>query len=264
MHLEALIFDVDGTLAETEETHRAAFNAAFRDAGLDWHWDRELYGCLLKTTGGKERILSYLATNLRVAPSPDLDMLVAALHRRKTTLYSEMIARGGLDLRLGVRAVIEEAGRQGIRLAIATTTSRANVDSLLQATLGPDGSGHFEVIAAGDQTANKKPSPEVYLEVLAALRLEPSACLAVEDSENGLRAAQAAAIPTLITASSYSRGENFSGAVASVCNLTDLASSNRNGDLLAPSPHELVSALRLVHSKSRKATQAIARGRAPR
>lgn len=260
MQLEALIFDVDGTLAETEETHRAAFNAAFRDAGLDWHWDRELYGRLLKTTGGKERILSYLATNLRVAPSPDLDLLVTALHRRKTTLYSEMITKGDLDLRPGVRAVIEETRRQGIRVAIATTTSRANVESLVRATLGSDGLRTFEVIAAGDGTANKKPAPDVYLEVLAALGLEPSVCLAVEDSENGLRAAQAAAIPTLITRSSYSRGEDFSGAAAVVSDLTDLVSRGRTP--LPAAPHDLLSAVRLVHAKSREVAKAAARIRA--
>lgn len=254
MRLKALIFDVDGTLAETEELHRAAFNEAFKDENLDWHWDRELYGRLLKTTGGKERISRFIATCLRVAPSPDIEALVAVLHRRKTTLYTQMIAGGILDLRPGVREVIEGARQQGVRLAIATTTSRSNVESLLQATLGADGQRYFETIAAGESVAAKKPSPEVYFQVLATLHLPGRACLAIEDTENGLQAARAASIATLITTSAYSLGENFDGAAGVVWALTDLASLNCDrDDRLTPSHHELFAALRQIHGKSSEA-----------
>lgn len=257
MHLKALIFDVDGTLADTEEVHRAAFNEAFKDASLDWHWDRQLYGRLLKTTGGRERISHFVATFLRAAPSPDLEALVAVLHRRKTTLYTQMIAGGILDLRPGVREVIEGARQQKVRLAIATTTSRPNVDSLLRATLGADGQRYFEMVAAGDSVAVKKPSPEVFLQVLAALRLEGRACLAIEDTENGLRAARAASIPTLITTTAYSRSEDFQGAAAVVSALADLVSSNCDRDgRLTPSQHELFAALRLIHGRSQEVVAA--------
>lgn len=248
MHLEALIFDVDGTLAETEELHRAAFNTAFKSAGLDWNWDRKLYGRLLKTAGGKERIRHFIEAYLRVALCADLELLISALHRRKTTLYGEMIADGELTLRPGVREVVEGAREQGVRLAIATTTSRPNVDALLQATLGASGMEHFEVIAAGDSVANKKPSPEIYLQVLKKLGLKGAACLAVEDTEIGLRAARMASVPTLVTVSTYSRGEDFAGAVATVSALTDFARS-RVG-MVPPSGSDLLTALRAVHGKA--------------
>lgn len=248
MRLQALIFDVDGTLAETEDVHRAAFNAAFKQAGLNWNWDRKLYGRLLKTAGGKERIRHFITTYLRMAPCADLEFLITELHRRKTALYAEVIADGKLDLRTGVREVIEGARQQDLRLAIATTTSRSNVDALLEATLGIDGTNHFEVIAAGDCVANKKPSPEIYLQVLKDLGLKGAACLAIEDTEIGLRAARMALIPTLVTVSAYSHGEDFSGAVAIVSALTDLATPGIGGP--PSSAGDFFAALREVHGKA--------------
>jgi HAD superfamily hydrolase (TIGR01509 family) len=248
MRLQALIFDVDGTLAETEEMHRAAFNAAFKHAGLDWKWDRRLYGRLLKIAGGKERIRYFITTYFRIAPSADLELLITDLHRKKTTIYADMIADGKLGLRVGVREVIEGARSQGLRLAIATTTSRPNVDALLRTTLGIDGTKYFEVIAAGDCVANKKPSPEIYLQVLKTLDLKGAACLAIEDTEIGLRAARMASIPTLVTVSRYSRGQDFEGAVAAVSALTDFAVPRSR-----KAPHsagDLLTALRELHDKA--------------
>lgn len=250
MRLDALIFDVDGTLAETEELHRAAFNAAFKDASLDWNWDRALYASLLKTAGGKERIRHYIAAHLRTPRTSDLDVLVEVLHRRKTSLYTQMLADGSLDLRPGVREVIEGARVEGLRLAIATTTSRPNVDCLLRTTFGASGTCYFETIAAGDAVARKKPSPEIYLHVLRVLNLRGAACLALEDSQLGLRAARLAEIPALITFSNYTRGEDFTGAAAAVSALTDLVTPNCDRDArMTPSPHELFAALREVHAR---------------
>lgn len=219
--LQALIFDVDGTLAETEEVHRAAFNEVFAEAGQDWRWDQALYGELLKVTGGKERIAHYLDQVLRMPRTTDTDSMIALLHRRKTALYGAMIGSGQIALRHGIAELIAAASRSGVRLAIATTTSRPNVDALLAATLSGMPSP-FEVIVAGDEVAKKKPAPDVYTEALRLLGLDAGACLALEDSANGVRSACAAGIPVLVTKGVYTQADNFDGAVAVVDDLAAL------------------------------------------
>ncbi len=226
--LEALIFDVDGTLAETEEVHRAAFNEMFEEAGLGWHWDRPLYKRLLDVTGGKERIAHFIAIEKPAAlplaaGGQSLGEAIAAMHKRKTDIYNRRVAEGGLDLRPGVEALIRHAGQTGMRLAIATTTSLANVESLLAATLGPDGTRRFEVIAAGDMVRAKKPAPDVFLLALERLGLPPQRCLAIEDSINGLQSAGAAGLATLVTRSAYTADQCFDGALAVHDTLRQLA-----------------------------------------
>lgn len=222
--LQALIFDVDGTLAETEEVHRAAFNTAFAEAGLGWFWDRPCYGELLKVTGGKERIAHFIDTVLRQPRTADTDSMIALLHRRKTALYGEMVGSGQVELRPGIAALIAAARGAGVRLAIATTTSRPNVDALLAATLGASPTP-FEVIVAGDEVAAKKPAPDVYVEALRLLGLGAEACLALEDSANGVRSSCAAGIPVLVTKGVYTLADNFDGAVAVVDDLAALAAN---------------------------------------
>jgi HAD superfamily hydrolase (TIGR01509 family) len=220
--LQALIFDVDGTLAETEEVHRAAFNQAFREAGLDWSWDRRLYGELLAVTGGKERIRHFMASRGKptyTSSLADTDMLIAMLHRRKTALYGEMIGRGEVTLRPGIAELIAAARAGGVRLAIATTTSRPNVDALLDATLGADAPSTFEVIVAGDEVGAKKPAPDVYVAALKLLGLGSEACLALEDSANGVRSACGAGLGVVVTKGMYTQGDCFDGAL---CVLDDL------------------------------------------
>lgn len=214
--LHALIFDVDGTLADTErDGHRVAFNLAFAEHGLDWNWDEVLYGELLTVTGGKERI-RYFAE--RYAPDfvirPDFPALVAALHATKTGHYVRLVDSGQLPLRPGVSRLIDEARASGLRLAIATTTTSENVAALLRAAMAPDAMNWFEVIGAGDVVPAKKPAPDIYDWVLERLGLAPDECLALEDSENGLAASLGAGIPTLITENAYTRGQDFSGALA--------------------------------------------------
>jgi HAD superfamily hydrolase (TIGR01509 family) len=204
--LEALIFDVDGTLAETEELHRAAFNAAFTEAGLGWHWTQADYHGLLKTTGGKERIAAFMAQT----GASGVD--IPALHRAKTAQYTAMMARGGLALRPGVADLIHRARSAGVRLAIATTTSRPNVDALCAACFGQPSGAVFEVIACGDEVAAKKPAPDVFVLALHRLGLPARACLALEDSRNGLRSALAAGLCTIVTPSAYTADEDFTGA----------------------------------------------------
>ncbi|GAB4436083.1 MAG: HAD family hydrolase [Rhodocyclaceae bacterium] len=213
---EALVFDVDGTLADTEaDGHRVAFNAAFREAGLDWEWDEALYGELLAVTGGKERIRLYVERmQPQFARLPDYDERIALLHRAKTRHYTAAAHGGAIPLRPGVARLLREARDAGRRMAIATTTTPENIAALLVPSLGAEAMSWFEVVGAGDVVPRKKPAPDIYLWVLERLRLAPADCLAFEDSENGLRAALAAGLPTLVTPSGYTRGQCFDGALA--------------------------------------------------
>lgn len=209
--LKALIFDVDGTLAETEEAHRAAFNATFRAWGLAWEWSREDYAWLLKTTGGKERMKRFqqdLPDGVRRLSDDE----IAALHKEKTQAYADILARGELALRPGVADLIEAAKAAGVRVAVATTTNTPNVEALAQCCWGKPASEMFEVIAAGDMVAAKKPAPDVFLLALERLGLAAADCLAFEDSRNGVLSAQGAGLRVLVTPSAYTAEEDFSDA----------------------------------------------------
>ncbi|SRR6266478_4360690 len=212
----ALIFDVDGTLAETEEAHRVSFNAAFAEAGLNWAWSQSDYRSLLRITGGKERILQYIES-WGVAPPPgERGEAVRALHRRKTGLYAARVAAREVPLRPGIETLLRTARDHGVKLAIATTTSRSNVDALLAANLGQDAVNWFAAIVCGDMVARKKPAPDVYEEALRILCLRPDETIAVEDSWNGVQAARTAGIAVVATPSLYSADDDFSDADAVV------------------------------------------------
>ena len=211
--VRALIFDVDGTLADTEETHRQAFNYAFLAFDLDWEWSKPLYRELLETSGGKERIVRFIET-LPVPPAARrrLAALAPAIHREKTRLYAELVADGRCTLRPGVERLLGEASMCGIRLAIASTTSPQNVDALLTRHLGRAGLRMFDAIACADHVQRKKPAPDIYHLALAMLGLPAIGCIAFEDSPNGLRAAKRAGLFTIVTPSSWTAGERFRGA----------------------------------------------------
>jgi len=229
MTLQALLFDVDGTLADTErDGHRPAFNQAFEEAGLDWHWDVPLYGQLLAGTGGKERMKHYIDRYRPDYSKPrDFDDMVAELHKAKTRIYSALAARGGIPMRPGVRRLLLEARAAGLRLAIATTTTPANVTVLLEHSLGPGTQTWFEVIAAGDIVPAKKPAPDIYHHALQQMGLEASACLAFEDSENGLRASLGAGLKTVVTVNDYTLDHDFSRAAVVLSDLGDPGAPNR-------------------------------------
>ena len=218
MPIKALIFDVDGTLAETEEAHRQAFNDTFKANGMDWHWDVPMYGLLLKTTGGKERMQAFQTTQCPEGPQMDWDR-IKALHAQKTERYVEILAEGGLPLRAGVADLIERAASAGLRLAIATTTSRPNVDALAACCWGKTPEDIFEVIATGEQVEAKKPAPDLFELALERLGLPASDCLAFEDSRNGVLSATGAGLRTIVTPGMYTVDDDFSGAEAVIPSL---------------------------------------------
>ena len=235
--LQALIFDVDGTLADTELAHLAAFNAAFVQEGLSWHWDEPLYTQLLDVSGGKERITHYwrqVQPDLKIIDNAAFTDTVQRIHDQKTAVYERMVNDGAVQLRPGVLKLIEQAHDAGLQLAIATTTSPVNISTLLRTSIGPDWSKFFVVIEDASTAPRKKPHPQVYLQTLSRLKLPASACMAIEDSANGLRSSLAAGLQTIITKNSFTEHHDFSGALAvlpdlAACSLAQLVSLHAGG-----------------------------------
>ncbi len=214
--LNALIFDVDGTLADTESAHRAAFNQAFADVGRDWVWDEPTYTQLLEVSGGKERILHYwqqVQPDMKDIGGAGVRDTVARMHELKTAAYERAVQEGAVALRPGVLHLIELAHREGLRLAIATTTSPVNIAALMRTAIGPDWTHYFPIVEDASTAPVKKPHPQVYLQTLKRLQLPANECLAFEDSANGLKAAMAAGLTTVITPNSFTEHHNFAGAL---------------------------------------------------
>ena len=219
--MKALIFDCDGVLVDTErDGHRVAFNRAFAEFGIDAEWDVDTYGELLRVAGGKERMRAYFDKVGWPPGRDDRDQLIADLHKRKTAIFTELIASGRLPLRSGVARLVDEASAAGIRLGVCTTSAPASVSGVLD-LLGPERKARFEIVLAGDVVSKKKPDPEIYVLARERLGLPAAECVVIEDSRNGLLAAGGAGMPCLITTSAYTRDEDFTGAAKVVPELGD-------------------------------------------
>ncbi len=214
--LAALLWDVDGTLAETErDGHRLAFNEAFASMGLSWQWDETRYGQLLRVTGGRERILADLDHHADAPTSPTgRETLAAELHRRKNAAYARRLAIGAIALRPGVEEILVAAAERGMRLAVVTTTSRDNLLALLRHAPCATALPEFEITICGEDVDHKKPHPEAYIKALSQLSLPAGSTLAIEDSPAGVTAAQAARVPVIVTRSVYFSEENFGNVLA--------------------------------------------------
>ncbi|WP_439115043.1 HAD-IA family hydrolase [Hydrogenophaga sp.] len=223
--LQALIFDVDGTLADTESVHLAAFNHAFEQAGMGWHWDLAQYTQLLDVSGGKERMLHHwrsLQPDLKELAGGAVEATINRLHEIKTAYYENAVNSGAVTLRPGVLALMNEARAQGLQLAIATTTSPVNIAALLRSAIGLDWRSHFLAVGDASNAPVKKPNPQVYMKVLADMRLRAADCVAFEDSGNGLRAAMAAGLATVITPNGFTAHHDFTGALRVVPDLSQV------------------------------------------
>ncbi|MFI5261407.1 MAG: HAD-IA family hydrolase [Candidatus Limnocylindrales bacterium] len=227
MDVRALIFDCDGVLADTERYgHLPAFNQTFREFGLPLQWSEDEYGCKLRIAGGKERMAGELTPRFIEANGLPIDpdarsAMVAAWHKRKTEIYTGMVAAGAMPPRPGVRRLIGGAQDAGWHLAVASTSAEASVRAILDGAAGPARAARFDVVLAGDCVAHKKPAPDIYLLAVERLGVDPADVLVIEDSRNGLEAASAAGLRCLVTVNGYTENEDFSEAVMVVSSLGD-------------------------------------------
>jgi HAD superfamily hydrolase (TIGR01509 family) len=220
--LDALIFDLDGTLVDTEELHRRAFNQAFQEFDLGWNWDLDLYADLLSVSGGAPRIARYID---RLALSPaektELRRLVAALHRTKTRIFGELLAAGTARPRAGVARLLGESRAAGLRVAVVTSSAAENALALVTAALGPELAASVMALVSAEQVARRKPAPDLYELALATLRVPAASCVAFEDSANGVAAAKAAGLYTVATPSRWTIGQDFAQADLLIPSLGD-------------------------------------------
>ena len=218
--MKALIFDCDGVLVDTErDGHRVAFNRAFAEAGIKAEWSVKQYGELLKIAGGKERMKHYFDAH-GWPEGKTAETLIPELHKRKTAIFTALIAGGSLPLRPGITRIVDEAHAAGVRLGVCTTSDPKSIDGVLD-LMGKQRKAYFEIVLAGDVVAKKKPNPEIYDLAKQRLNLEGRDCVVIEDSRNGLLAAAGAGMPCLITTSTYTLDEDFREATRIVPELGD-------------------------------------------
>lgn len=211
--MEALIFDCDGVLVDTErDGHRIAFNMAFAHKGINVVWSIEEYKELLKVAGGKERMKYYFNENGWPGQFDDHEGLIISLHKQKTQLFMQLIESGALPLRPGIKRIVDEAISQNLKLAVCSTSNEKSVRLIVDLLLGKQRRGNFQAILAGDIVTRKKPDPEIYNLCIETLNINPRECMVIEDSRNGLMAAKAANFNCLITTNGYTADEDFTEA----------------------------------------------------
>ena len=211
--MKAVIFDQDGVIADTErDGHRVAFNRVFEEEGLGARWSVDRYGELLKIAGGKERMKTVVYSDDFSKQVGDKEAYIKKLHKRKTDLFMEIIGKGQIGLRPGIRRLVHEVHRAGLKLAVCSTSNERAVHTLLRTLLGEEPYGWFDLILAGDVVTRKKPSPEIYHLATQRLGLKPGECVVIEDSRNGLLAAKGAGMRCVITQNAYTAAEDFSEA----------------------------------------------------
>ena len=220
MKLSAVLFDVDGTIAETEEYHRKSFNESFKEFNLDWFWDEAIYKELINVGGGKERIMYHIK---RAWPEmlnyKNLSKYIDSIHKIKNEIFEDFMKDMVIKPRKGVIRLINELKERKIRLAIVSSSSESNILNLFNNALKININEKFDIIAHGDITKNKKPSPEIYEWTLEKMRLPPQSCLAIEDSPRGMESALRANINVVVTPSILTSGEKFDGAKLVVSDL---------------------------------------------
>jgi HAD superfamily hydrolase (TIGR01509 family) len=222
----ALVFDCDGVLADTERYgHLPAFNQTFAEFGLPVVWSDAEYAEKVLVGGGKERMATLLTPEFVAAAGlpedrDELAGLLARWHRRKTEIYTGIITGGTIPGRPGIRRIVEEAADAGWTLAVASTSAEPSVRSVLEHAVGPELAGRFAVFA-GDVVAHKKPAPDIYQLAVSELGLSTAGTVVIEDSRNGLLAALGAGLTCVVTVSSYTGGEDFTGAALVVSSLGD-------------------------------------------
>lgn len=213
--MDALIFDCDGVLVDTErDGHRVAFNRAFVEAKIAHVWNVPLYGRLLRTSGGKERMRAYFNEVGWPTPPSEQDALITRLHALKTDLFMKIIDSGELPVRSGIKRIIDEAHAAGIQLVVCSTSNERAVNGVVHRLLGPERASWFAGIFAGDVVHKKKPDPAIYQLAATRLNLDPARCVVVEDSRNGLLAAVRAGMTCIVTTSAYTVAEEFTEAAA--------------------------------------------------
>ena len=225
--MPTLIFDCDGVLADTErDGHRVAFNQAFREFGLPIEWSEDRYAEKLQIAGGKERMASEMTPQFVAAHGLPADpegqaAELARWHRRKTEIYTQMVADGKLPPRPGVHRIIAEAQDAGWPLGVASTSAEPSVRAILEQAAGPERAARFDLLLAGDVVPSKKPAPDIYLLALERLRVEPAEVLVIEDSRNGVVAADGAGLRCVMTVNGYTEDEANDEAILVVTSLGD-------------------------------------------
>ncbi len=251
MSLEALIFDLDGTMADTEEVHREAFNAAFEKFDLRWNWGPLLYSELLDISGGLVRLHRFVDTmTATLDEKKKLHAIAPDIHRTKSNLYAQFLDEGRAALRPGVERLIREARAEGLKVGVVSTTASANALALLRKHLSPAGLDRVDALVSAAEAARRKPAPDIYNLALAGLNRSPRVCFAFEDSANGLRAARAAGLFTVVTPTRWTMAQDFSGADLLIRGLGD------PGSALHPADAELIGAEVLGISELRRIHEA--------